>query len=60
MLTVLASSQQPHQLKTVIAEICRLSESQVRVMAPDMGGGFGNKQHFTREECLVALLARIT
>src|SRR5882762_2181215 len=25
-----------------------------------MGGGFGNKQHFTREECLVALLALIT
>ncbi len=60
MMTVLASNQQPHQLKSVIAEICGLTESQVRVIAPDMGGGFGNKQHFTREECLVALLARLT
>ena len=25
-----------------------------------MGGGFGNKQHFTREECVVALAALIT
>ena len=60
VVTVLASTQQPHQLKTVIAEICGLNESQVRVIAPDMGGGFGNKQHFTREECLVALLALLT
>lgn len=59
-LTVISSSQQPHQLRTVIAEICRLDETHVRVISPDMGGGFGNKQHFTREECLVALLARLT
>lgn len=59
-LTVLASNQQPHQLRTVIAEICGLPETHVRVVSPDMGGGFGNKQHFTREECLVALLARLT
>ncbi len=36
-----------------------MTEASVRVIAPDMGGGFGNKQHFLREECLVALLARI-
>lgn len=59
-LTVIASNQQPHQLRTVIAEICGLDESSVRVVSPDMGGGFGNKQHFTREECLVGLLARMT
>jgi carbon-monoxide dehydrogenase large subunit len=59
-LTVLASNQQPHQLRTVIAEACGLGESDVRVVAPDMGGGFGPKQHFTREECVVAMLARIT
>jgi len=59
-LQVLASNQQPHQLRTVIAETCGLSEGSVHVRAPDMGGGFGNKQHFTREECLVALLALTT
>jgi len=56
-LEVLASNQQPHQLRTVIAETIGRRESEVRVIAPDMGGGFGNKQHFTREECLVAALA---
>jgi carbon-monoxide dehydrogenase large subunit len=59
-LSVVTSSQQPHQLRSVIAEICGLAESSVRVVSPDMGGGFGNKQHFTREECLVGLLARMT
>ena len=60
VLHVYASNQQPHQLRTVIAETCGLDEQSVHVVAPDMGGGFGNKQHFTREECLVALLALIT
>ncbi|MDQ1383614.1 MAG: aerobic carbon-monoxide dehydrogenase large subunit [Actinomycetota bacterium] len=59
-LHVYASNQQPHQLRTVIAETCGLDEQSVRVVAPDMGGGFGNKQHFTREECLTAMLALIT
>ena len=59
-LTVISSNQQPHQLRTVMAEICGLDEGHVRVVSPDMGGGFGNKQHFTREECLVGMLARMT
>ena len=57
-LTVLASNQQPHQLRTVVADACGLSEADVRVVAPDTGGGFGPNQHFTREECTVAMLAR--
>ena len=59
-LHLYASNQQPHQLRTVVAETCGLDEQAVRVVVPDMGGGFGNKQHFIREECLVALLAIIT
>lgn len=58
-LLVIASQQQPHQLRTVIAEVVAMSESEVRVVSPDMGGGFGNKQHFTREECLVAMVAKM-
>jgi carbon-monoxide dehydrogenase large subunit len=58
-LTVVSSNQQPHQLRSVLAEVCGLDEARVRVLSPDMGGGFGNKQHFTREECLVGLLARL-
>jgi carbon-monoxide dehydrogenase large subunit len=56
-LTVWASTQGPHNLRTVIADITGLHESKVRVVSPDMGGGFGNKAHFIREESLVALLA---
>ena len=43
-----------------MAEACGLREADVRVVVPDMGGGFGPKQHFTREECAVAMLARVT
>jgi carbon-monoxide dehydrogenase large subunit len=56
-LTLHASSQQPHNLRTVISDITGLSEAAIHVIAPDMGGGFGNKQHFMREEALVAVLA---
>lgn len=59
-LTLLASSQQPHQLRSVVAETCGLDERSVHVVSPDMGGGFGNKQHFGREECLVGMVAVIT
>lgn len=59
-LTVYSSNQQPHQLRSVMAEICGLDEGHVRVVSPEMGGGFGNKQHFTREECLLGMLARLT
>src|SRR6478735_4461138 len=60
LLEMIVSTQQPHQLRTVVAEVCGMTEASVRVVAPDMGGGFGNKQHFLREECLVAMLARVT
>jgi carbon-monoxide dehydrogenase large subunit len=56
-LTLYASSQQPHNLRTVVAGVTGLTESKVRVISPDMGGGFGNKQHFMREESLIAVLA---
>lgn len=51
------SSQQPHNLRTIISAVTGLSEASIDVIVPDMGGGFGNKQHFLREEILVALLA---
>lgn len=56
-LVVYASSQQPHNLRTVLSDVTGVSEAKIRVVAPDMGGGFGTKQHFMREEALVAVVA---
>ena len=56
-LTLYASNQQPHNLRTVVSDVTGLSEANIRVVAPDMGGGFGNKQHFIREESLIAVVA---
>lgn len=57
-LTLHASTQSPHFLRTVVAEALGMPESRLRVVAPDIGGAFGNKGHYLREEILVAALAR--
>ncbi len=57
-LTVWASTQAPHDLRSGIAEVLELAENQVRVIAPDVGGGFGIKIHVYPEEALVAFLAK--
>jgi CO/xanthine dehydrogenase Mo-binding subunit len=44
VLTVSASSQAPHQFRTVLAGILGLDEERVRVVVPDVGGGFGVNQ----------------
>ena len=60
-LTVWDSTQMPHRTKAVLVAELGLSESQVRVIAPDVGGGFGPKAVFHPEELAVpaaALLLR--
>lgn len=42
-LTVYCSTQAPHQIRTTIATVVRIPEQNVRVIAPQVGGGFGNK-----------------
>jgi len=42
-LTVRMSTQVPHQVNTIIARLLRIPESSVRVLADELGGGFGNK-----------------
>ncbi|MGD9945073.1 MAG: xanthine dehydrogenase family protein molybdopterin-binding subunit [Burkholderiaceae bacterium] len=56
-LTVYTSTQVPHIARTAIAESTGLSESRVRVITPDVGGGFGMKAHVYPEEHVVAALA---
>ena len=56
-LTAWLSTQTPHQDRMRIAETLGLEPEQVRVIAPDVGGGFGAKT-FNVEELLIVWLAR--
>ena len=57
LLTVWASTQVPHQVRQFVCELSGLPPHQVRVIAPDMGGGFGAKLIVYPEDVLVPLLA---
>ncbi len=52
-----ASTQVPHVLAKVAAELLGASPEHVRVTVPDIGGGFGQKAHVYPEDILVAWLA---
>lgn len=56
--TVYSSSQVPHILKSALSGICGVPEQKMRVIAPDVGGGFGQKLNVYAEEALAILLAR--
>jgi carbon-monoxide dehydrogenase large subunit len=58
-LTVWSSTQTPHAARRMICDLLGLSEEQVRVVTPDVGGGFGPKLIFYPEEVVVALAARL-
>jgi carbon-monoxide dehydrogenase large subunit len=56
-LTVWSSTQTPHHVRDHLALSLGLSADQVRVIAPDLGGGFGSKEHLYPDEVLVCLAA---
>lgn len=57
-LTFHVGNQVPHPYRTMLAGRLRLSESQLSVVSPDVGGGFGQKITLYREELAVAAIAR--
>ena len=57
-LVVWTSTQAPFRIRASLARMLGLDEARVRVIAPDVGGGFGVKGGPYREEVLVAWLAR--
>jgi carbon-monoxide dehydrogenase large subunit len=57
-LTVYDTTQTPHHVRRFLAEELGLSESDLRVIAPDVGGGFGYKGKHYPEETIVAWAAR--
>lgn len=56
-LVVQTCTQVPHQVRTVASRCLRLDERAVRVVVPDMGGGFGQKCVVGREEIAAAAAA---
>jgi len=57
-LTVHIPSQVPHMHRRWIAETVGIPEHLLRIIAPDIGGGFGAKMHLYPEELLCPFLAR--
>jgi carbon-monoxide dehydrogenase large subunit len=55
-VVVQASTQTPHTMRVAIADLLGLDERQVRVVAPDVGGGFGPKARLYPEEIIMAAL----
>jgi carbon-monoxide dehydrogenase large subunit len=56
--TVYTSTQVPHFVRDILAAICGVADSKLRVVAPDVGGGFGSKLNVYAEEALALVLAR--
>ena len=56
--TLWTSTQIPHVVRVLLALTTGIPEHKLRVIAPDVGGGFGTKLQFTAEEVLAVLLAR--
>ena len=56
--TLTCTTQMPHLTRTAIADILGIAESDLRVVAPDVGGGFGQKMSLAAEYVVLVFLAR--
>jgi aerobic carbon-monoxide dehydrogenase large subunit len=56
--TLWSATQIPHILRVTLSLTTGISESKLRVIAPDVGGGFGSKLNVYAEEALCLVLAR--
>jgi carbon-monoxide dehydrogenase large subunit len=56
-VTLTCATQMPHLIRTAIADLIGMPESDLRVIAPDVGGGFGQKMSLGPEFVLVTWLA---
>jgi carbon-monoxide dehydrogenase large subunit len=57
-VTFTCTTQMPHLMRTAIADVLGFPESDLRVVAPDVGGGFGQKISLTPEYVVLVWLAR--
>ena len=58
-ITLWASSQSPFAVRNMIAKALGISQSDIRVIAPFVGGGFGTKAGVTMEALVVALAMKL-
>ncbi|MBN9747990.1 carbon monoxide dehydrogenase [Amycolatopsis sp. A1MSW2902] len=58
-LLVVSSTQVPHLVRQELAQALRLRQDQVRVVAPDVGGSFGQKASLAPDEAMVCLAAKL-
>ncbi|MFG2796575.1 xanthine dehydrogenase family protein molybdopterin-binding subunit [Streptomyces pseudovenezuelae] len=56
--TVYSSTQIPHILRVMLAVVTEVPEHRLRVVAPDVGGGFGSKLQVYGEEAITLAVAR--
>jgi len=57
-VTLTCTTQMPHLTRTAVADVLGMPESDLRVIAPDVGGGFGQKMSLAPEYVVLAWLAR--
>jgi len=57
-VTLWSATQIPHILRFALSAFFGIPEQDVRVIAPDVGGGFGSKLQVTAEEVLAVLISR--
>ena len=57
-VTLTCTTQMPHLMRTAIADVLGMRESDLRVIAPDVGGGFGQKMSLCAEYVVLVWLAR--
>ena len=58
-LTLWSSTQLAHEVRSFLMQMLGLDENQVRVVTPDVGGGFGSKFLMYPEEVVVAVASRL-
>src|SRR5437867_2251706 len=56
-LTLYSSTQIPHLLRTLVAQMLGVPENRMRVITPEVGGGFGSKLNVYAEEALMGFVA---
>jgi carbon-monoxide dehydrogenase large subunit len=58
--TLVSATQIPHIVRVTLSGVCGIPESKLRIIAPDVGGGFGSKLNVYAEEALALALAKRT